>query len=363
MLASYKVFGDVHKDPLRSIVLTNNRWSVAAVGSPDGTKAYTGPQPLESIADEVGKQITLYVLRSRETVFVHNLLNDDRFANADKSVICMPIVHGNKVLLGSIFIEAPPNSFTDRNVTVLRLLVNQISISLANALLFKRLQKALELQKHSLDMAREAETKAKEAEAVAVQSAQAKALFTANVSHELRTPLNGVIGIAELLKDTRPLSKEQASYTDSIRVCADLLLSLINDLLDFTKLEAGKMKIFSVPLNLTETISEVIRALSFQNKEKGLRTIEQFELPSDLFVLGDPVRLHQILMNILGNAFKFTFEGAITVRAVVDREDEGSIDVTFGINDTGIGISESGKAALFRPFSQGWLRPPMSLCA
>jgi len=352
-LANHKVFAGLSKHPPRNTVLIVYRWSIAAVGNPDGVTAYTGRQPLESVADEVGKQITLFVLRSRETVFAHNLLNDDRFANADKSVICMPIIHGDKVLLGSIYIEAPPNSFTDRNVTVLRLLVNQISISLANALLFKRLQKALELQKRSLDMAREAEAKAKEAEAVAIQSAQAKALFTANVSHELRTPLNGVIGIAELLKDTRPLNKEQAGYTDSIRVCADLLLSLINDLLDFTKLEAGKMKIFSVPLNLTETISEVIRALSFQNKEKGLRTIEQFELPSDLFVLGDPVRLHQILMNILGNAFKFTFEGSITVRAAVDREDERSIDVTFSVKDTGIGISEGGKVALFRPFSQG----------
>lgn len=294
----------VSKYPFETSILMFPRWSVAAVGTPDGVTAYTDAQPLESIDDKVGKQINLYVLRFRETVFVHNLIDDDRFANADKSVICMPMLHGDNVLLGSIYIEAPPNSFTDRNVAVLRLLVNQISISLANALLFKRLQKALELQKRSLDMARDAEVKAKEAEAVAVENAKSKALFLANISHELRTPLNGVIGIAELLKESKPLSREQADYTESIRVCADLLLSLINDLLDFTKLEAGKMKVFSVPLSLTETISEVMRALGFQNKEKGLRTIEQLEIPSDLYVLGDPVRLHQVLMNLLGNAYK-----------------------------------------------------------
>ncbi len=189
-------------------------WRIAAVCGPEGVRAYPDGQTLDTVEDHVAKQVTLYVLRFKETVFVQNLYLDDRFSNVSesylkrnpdgKSVIALPIVHGDAVLLGSLYVEGPPNSFTDRNVTVLRLLVSQIAISLGNALLFKRLERVsasnvamLEMQKRSLAQAREAETKAKEAEAVAIrnmklkeEAAKAKSMFLANVSHELRTPLN-----------------------------------------------------------------------------------------------------------------------------------------------------------------------------
>jgi len=358
-------------------------WSIACVASnePDsqyglspGVTSYPAGQPLDTAEDVVARQVIKYTLRFRETVFAPNLLEDERFSNVSesylkrnpegKAVICIPIVHSDH-LLGSIYVEGPPNNFTNRNTQVLRLLVNQISISLANALLFREIERVsasnvamLEMQKRALAQARAAEIKAKEAEAIAVrnmklkeEAAQAKSLFLANTSHELRTPLNGVIGMSELLKAS-PLSSEQAGYADSIRVCADTLLSIINDLLDYSKLEAGKMNVMEMPLSLNETITEVVRALAYTNAERGLKTIEQLELDPEMLVMGDPVRLHQIMMNLLSNSYKFTPKGSVTVRAVVDQETDDWVDVTCSVIDTGIGISDEQKKKLFLPFSQ-----------
>lgn len=217
----------------------------------------------------------------------------------------------------------------------------------------------VEAQKRSLAQAREAEQKAKVAEAEArhnvklkEEAAKAKSIFLANVSHDLRTPMNGVIGLSELLKGTS-LDNEQDGYVESIRVCADTLLTLINDILDFSKLEAGKMKVSNVPLNLRETIAEVTRALRYTHRDRGLEMIEDLDgVDPELLVFGDPVRLHQIFMNLLSNSYKFTPKGSITVRARVAREAGGRVRITCTVRDTGIGIPEEQMSRLFRPFSQ-----------
>lgn len=361
-----------------AVIATNfdNNFTVAAAGDLEkGQKSFVDGLPFSEIEDKMAHQISHYVMRTREEVLVHNVLEDERFSNVNegyqaryplgRSVIALPIMQAEH-LLGVIHIEGKPNSFTQRNVVVLHLLCNQIGISLSNALLFREVRKVsatnasmVEAQKRALAQAREAEQKAKVAEAEAKHNvklkedaAKAKSIFLANISHDLRTPMNGVIGLSELLKGTK-LDREQDEYVESIRVCADTLLTLINDILDFSKLEAGKMKISTVPLNIRETISEVVRALRYTHRDRGLETIEDLDkVPPELVVLGDPVRLHQIFMNLLSNSYKFTPKGSVTVRAKVSREGKGRVRLECSVSDTGIGISEEQKSRLFRPFSQ-----------
>jgi signal transduction histidine kinase/CheY-like chemotaxis protein len=354
----------------------DNGFAIAAAGDAEkGQKSFPEGLPFSEMEDRMALHISHYVMRTKEEVLVHNVLEDERFSNvsdtylanfpAGRSVIALPVVQGDR-LLGVIHLEGKPHWFTQRNVVVLHLLCNQVGISLSNALLFREIRKVsaknasmIESQKRALALAREAEQKAKNAEAEAKHNvklkedaARAKSIFLANISHDLRTPMNGVIGLSELLKGT-PLDKEQDEYVESIRVCADTLLTLINDILDFSKLEAGKMKISTVPLNLRETISEVIRALRYTHRDRGLATIENLDkVPPELVVLGDPVRLHQIFMNLLSNSYKFTPTGSVTVRARVAREGKGRVRLECSVTDTGIGIPDEQKARLFRPFSQ-----------
>ncbi|KAG7285247.1 hypothetical protein NEMBOFW57_009868 [Staphylotrichum longicolle] len=353
-------------------------WCVAASGDPEkGAEAHLPGVPL-SVTDIVAENVVLYCTRFREVIFIQDLLNDERFGNVSdlwirknplsKAVIAIPICHGSKPLLGVLYLEGAPGSFTDRNVTVLQLLVNQIGISMSNALAMKAVEKVsaenismVEMQKRALAKAIEAETKAKNAEAEAIRNVKlaedatkAKSIFLANVSHELRTPLNGVIGNSELLRDSN-LNKEQLEMADSIRVSADLLLTVINDILDFSRMEADKMKLYIIAFNPGEMVREVVRAVSYSNREKtskkNVKIIQDINLPP-MLIYGDPIRLHQVLGNLIGNSLKFTEDGSITIGARIESETADDATVTFWVKDTGIGISAQQLENLFQPFSQ-----------
>jgi signal transduction histidine kinase/predicted ATPase/CheY-like chemotaxis protein/serine/threonine protein kinase len=353
-------------------------WCVAASGDPEGgAEAHIPGIPLSG-TPLVAENVILYCTRFREVVFLRDLVSDERFGNVSeqwlqrnpesKAVIAIPICHGSAPLLGVLYLEGVPGSFTDRNVTVLQLLVNQIGISYSNALAMKAVEKVsaenvsmVALQKRALAKAIEAETKAKDAEAeakrnvkLAEEAAKAKSIFLANVSHELRTPLNGVIGNSELLRDSN-LNKEQQEMADSIRVSADLLLTVINDILDFSRMEADKMKLYVIAFNPEEMVREVVRAVSYSNREKtskkNVKIIRDINLPP-MLIYGDPIRLHQVLGNLIGNSLKFTEDGSITIGARMDSETEDQATLTFWVKDTGIGISQQQMEKLFQPFSQ-----------
>ncbi|KAN0090377.1 HHK1, histidine kinase-group X protein [Hyaloscypha variabilis] len=353
-------------------------WSIAASGdSEKGAVAHIPGIPLNETA-LVAEGVILYCTRFRETVFLPDLIHDERFSNVSeawanrnpvgKSVIAIPICHGGKPLLGVLYLEGEPNAFTDRNLTVLQLLVNQIGISYSNALTLKEVEKVsafnnsmVDVQKKALAKALDAEKQANIAKAEALRSvklaeeaAKAKSIFLANVSHELRTPLNGVIGNSELLRDS-DLTKDQAEMADSIRVSADLLLTVINDILDFSKMEADKMELFIVAFKADEMMREVVRSVSYSNRDKknvrNVEILQDINLPKSL-IFGDPVRLHQVLGNLVSNSLKFTENGSITIGARTDWETSDQVKLTFWVKDTGIGIPPQQLVKLFKPFSQ-----------
>jgi signal transduction histidine kinase/CheY-like chemotaxis protein/HPt (histidine-containing phosphotransfer) domain-containing protein len=185
----------------------------------------------------------------------------------------------------------------------------------------------------------------------AEEATRAKSQFLATMSHEIRTPMNGVMTMARLLNQT-DLDQEQTKMSEVILGSASALLTIINDILDFSKIEAGKLDLTYEPLSLTDMVEEVAELLMPRAEEKGITLMASIDPGQPDRYIGDPVRLRQVLINLAGNAVKFTDRGTVVVEAWVEQNERAETYACFSVTDTGLGISEEQSQRLFRPFEQ-----------
>jgi PAS domain S-box-containing protein len=202
-----------------------------------------------------------------------------------------------------------------------------------------------------ITLRKKVENELRAASAAAQESARLKSQFLANMSHEIRTPMNGVVGMINLLLDT-PLTSEQVNLASTVRTSADSLLHIINDILDFSKIEAGLLTFEALPFDLREPVESCLGIIAEKAHGKGLELAYLIEENVPTQLVGDAARLHQILINLVGNAVKFTARGEVVLRVAKEREEKRRVSLRFSVRDTGIGVDAEAKKNLFQAFKQ-----------
>jgi signal transduction histidine kinase/DNA-binding response OmpR family regulator len=294
-----------------------------------------------------------------------------RYANPllpeTRSEAALPLIIGQKAI-GALDVQSTQaNAFQDADLIILQMMADQVAVALQNARLYEGAQKEIAERKRT-------EQELKRAKNAAEAASRAKSEFLANMSHEIRTPLNAIIGMAELLAHTG-ITPQQRDFVETIRSSSDTLLTVINDVLDLSKIEAGYMNFMPQPFHLRETVEDCLTLVASKAAEKGLELNALIAPDAPRMIAGDVTRVRQILLNLLGNAVKFTPQGEISVQVDwrILHEDEtlpavparvltaltnltgtpnGLISLHFSVQDTGIGISPEKIGYLFKPFSQ-----------
>ncbi|MDI1355560.1 MAG: PAS domain S-box protein [bacterium] len=199
--------------------------------------------------------------------------------------------------------------------------------------------------------AEEAKTTAEAATRVAKDLVRTKQQFLSNMSHEIRTPMNAIIGFTKVVLKT-DLTVKQREYLEAVKISGDALIVLINDILDLAKVDSGKMKFEQIPFKLTRSLSAMLHLFDNRIQEKNLELVRYYDNKIPNFLVGDPVRLHQIILNLMSNAVKFTSTGKITVSVELLNEDDSVVTIKFSVKDTGIGIDQRKIGKVFENFQQ-----------
>ncbi|MBI5539418.1 MAG: PAS domain S-box protein [Bacteroidia bacterium] len=281
---------------------------------------FTEPQKARKVYQEVFDKgfVTDYPLVIKDHKLTNVLFNGSVYKNDQGQVI------------GAVVVA--------RNVTEQK----RIERELTEAIVFAEL---------ATGIAEEAKSKAESATMIAEEAVKAKQQFLSNMSHEIRTPMNAIIGFTKVVLKT-DLSAKQREYLTAIKMSGDALIVLINDILDLAKVDAGKMTFEQTPFKMSLSISAMLHLFETKIQEKNLQLVKIYDNKIPEVLIGDPVRLHQIILNLVSNAVKFTTEGKIIVNVKLLCEDVEKVDIEFSVTDTGIGIAESKISKIFENFQQ-----------